>query len=73
MGKAKRRQMMMKKFLIIILTFFYLQVSGQIIRPEIKDLVLKIEKYDKHDSKHVGIAGETTDQYRNFEKLLEVV
>lgn len=67
MGKAKRQTM--KQILVIILTLFTFQVSGQKIRPEIKNLVQKIEKYNELESEHVGIAGVTTDQYRNFEKL----
>jgi hypothetical protein len=67
MGKAKKTTM--KQILVILLTFFTFQVSGQKIRPEIKNLVQKIEKYNVLESEHVGIAGETTDQYRNFIKL----
>ena len=59
----------MKQTLIIILTFCTFQISGQNIRPEIKKLAQEIEKYNLFESKHVGVAGTTTDQYRNFEKL----
>lgn len=51
------------------MTTLTFQVSGQKLRPEIKSLVQKIEKYNELESEHVGIAGVTTDQYRNFEKL----
>jgi hypothetical protein len=67
MGKAKKTTM--KQILVIILTFFTFQVSGQKLRPEIKNLVQEIEKYNELESEHVGHAGVTTDQYRNFEKL----
>lgn len=59
----------MKQICVIILTFFTFQVSGQKIRPEIKNLAQKIKKYNELESEHVGYAGVTTDQYRNFEKL----
>lgn len=68
MGKAKKRRPM-KQILVIILTFFAFQVSGQKLRHEIKNLVQDIEKYNELESEHVGYAGVTTDQYRNFEKL----
>lgn len=45
--------------------------GSQPIRHEINDLVRKIEKYNVLESEHVGEAGETTDQYRNFIKLRE--
>ena len=67
MGKAKKTTL--KHILVIILTFFTLQVSGQKIRPDIKKLAQKIEKYNELESEHVGYAGVTTDQYKNFEKL----
>lgn len=59
----------MRQALAIILTFLALQTLGQNIRPEIKKLAQKIEKYNELESEHVGYAGVTTDQYRNFEKL----
>lgn len=59
----------MKQILLITLTFFAFQVSGQKLRPAIKNLVQDIEKYNELESEHVGYAGVTTDQYRNFEKL----
>ncbi|TDR25838.1 hypothetical protein [Flavobacterium cheniae] len=59
----------MRNIALVILTFYTFQVSAQKIRPEIKNLVKKIEKYNELQSEHVGIAGMTTDQYRNFEKL----
>lgn len=62
----------MKKFIVLlIIILFCFQVSGQKIRPEIKRLVNKIEKYNVLESKHVGEAGETTKQFRNFERLRE--
>ena len=45
--------------------------GSQTIRHEINDLVQKIEKYNELESEHVGVAGETTVQYRNFIKLRE--
>ncbi len=59
----------MKHFTLLILTIWTFQVSGQNIRSEIKNIVQKIEKYNELESEHVGYAGITTDQYRNFEKL----
>lgn len=59
----------MKQILALILTFFTLTAAGQKLRPEIKKLVKKIEKYNELESEHVGFAGVTTEQYRNFEKL----
>ncbi|NNT72356.1 hypothetical protein HKT18_09035 [Flavobacterium sp. IMCC34852] len=59
----------MKNIALLILTVYSFQVSAQKIRPEIKNLVQKIEKYNELQSEHVGIGGQTTDQYRNFEKL----
>lgn len=60
---------MKKLIVLLIITLFCFQVSGQKIRPEIKSLVNKIEKYNVLESEYVGVAGETTEQYRNFEKL----
>lgn len=51
------------------MTTLTFQVSGQKLRPETKSLIQKIEKYNELESEHVGNAGVTTDQYRNFEKL----
>ena len=59
----------MRQVLVIILALFAFESSGQKIRPEIKKLAQKIEKYNELESDHVGYAGVTTDQYRNFEKL----
>jgi hypothetical protein len=59
----------MKNIILSILTIYSLQVSAQKIRPEITKLVDKIEKYNELESEHVGIAGMTTEQYRNFERL----
>ncbi|MGB3181151.1 MAG: hypothetical protein WBB45_07155 [Cyclobacteriaceae bacterium] len=59
----------MRQALAIILTFLAFQTLGQNIRPEIKKLAHKIEKYNELESEHVGHAGVTTDQYRNFKKL----
>jgi hypothetical protein len=59
----------MRNIALVILTVYTFQVSAQKIRPEIKNLVKKIEKYNELQSEHVGIGGMTTDQYRNFEKL----
>lgn len=59
----------MKQSLVIALTVFVFQVLGQQVRHEIKKLAQKIEEYNELESEHVGYAGVTTDQYRNFEKL----
>jgi len=59
----------MKNIALFILTVYSFQVSAHKIRPEIKNLVQKIEKYNELQSEHVGIGGQTTEQYRNFEKL----
>lgn len=59
----------MKKITFLFFIFYTFQVSAQKIRPEIKNLVEKIEKHNQLESKHVGIAGIITDQYLNFEKL----
>lgn len=59
----------MKQTIIFILTFLSFQIRAQEIKPVILELAQKIEKYNILESEHVGIAGETTDQYRNFIKL----
>jgi len=59
----------MRQIILIILTFTTFQVIAQKLKPDINNLVLQIEKYNVLESEHVGIAGETTDQYRNFIKL----
>ena len=59
----------MRNIALVILTVYSFQVFSQKIRPEIKNLVEKIEKYNELQSKHVGIGGMTTVQYLNFEKL----
>ena len=59
----------MKQIIIFILTFLSFQIRAQEIKPEILEIAQKIEKNNILESEHVGIAGETTDQYRNFIKL----
>jgi hypothetical protein len=69
MGKAKKTQTAMKQTFLIILTLLTLQLEAQEIRPEIKSLAQKIAKYNRLESEHVGFAGETTIQYKNFIEL----
>lgn len=59
----------MKQILVILLSIWTFQAVGQQLRPEIKKLVEEIAEYNELESEHVGYAGMTTDQYRNFEKL----
>lgn len=59
----------MKQILIITLMFLTFQLSGQKLRPSIKILVKKIENYNVLETEHVGEAGITTNQYRNYLKL----
>ncbi|SDQ74762.1 hypothetical protein SAMN05421664_2436 [Chryseobacterium soldanellicola] len=58
------------KLLVILFVFCYsLIVFGQEIRPEVQKIINNIEVENTLDYEAVGIAGEKTKQYENFESL----